>query len=119
MNAIMKISINLFVQDIKQSLKFYQNVFGASIQDGCHFKIENYPFALAEVKENTPKSRGGVGLCLQIYLKDIDNILALAFDNGGQVVAPGTPETPSFIAHGQRVINIEDPSGHIWSVTEI
>ena len=103
----MDISINLFVQDIKQSIKFYQNVFGASIQDGCHFKIENYPFALAEVKENTPKSRGGVGLCLQIYLKDIDNILVLAFDNGGQLVAPGTPENPFFIAHGQRVINIE------------
>lgn len=51
----MKISINLFVQDIKQSLKFYQNVFGASIQDGCHFKIENYPFALAEVKK-TPRN---------------------------------------------------------------
>lgn len=71
----MDISINLFVQDIKQSIKFYKNVFGASIQDGCHFKIENYPFALAEVKENTPKSRGGVGLCLQIYLKDVDNWL--------------------------------------------
>lgn len=53
----MKISINLFVQDIKQSLKFYQNVFGASIQDGCHFKIENYPFALAEVKKHPEISR--------------------------------------------------------------
>ena len=115
----MDISINLFVEDLTQSLKFYRAVFGASIQDEQHFKISNQPFALAEVKENTPKSRGGVGLCLQIYLKDIDNILALAFDNGGQVVAPGTPENPSFIAHGQRVINIEDPSGHIWSVTEI
>jgi len=114
----MDISINLFVEDLTQSLKFYRAVFGASIQDEQHFKIRNQPFALAEVKENTPKYRGGVSLCLQIYVRNIDKTLMLALDNGGHVVAPGTPENPSFIAHGQHVINIEDPSGHIWSVTE-
>ena len=51
----MDISINLFVEDLTQSLKFYRAVFGASIQDEQHFKISNQPFALAEVKENTPK----------------------------------------------------------------
>ncbi|MBS4463661.1 hypothetical protein [Lactococcus garvieae] len=51
-------------------------------------------------------------------MRNIDKTLMLALDNGGHVVAPGTPENPSLIAHGQRVINIEDPSGHIWSVTE-
>lgn len=49
----MDISINLFVEDLTQSLKFYRAVFGASIQDEQHFKISNQPFALAEVKENT------------------------------------------------------------------
>ncbi|WP_255303257.1 hypothetical protein [Lactococcus garvieae] len=38
----------------------------------------------------------------------------LALDNGGHVVAPGTPENPSFITHGQRVIiskTLQDISG--------
>lgn len=109
----MDISINLFVEDLTQSLKFYRAVFGASIQDEQHFKINNQPFALAEVKENTPKYRGGVSLCLQIYVRNMDKTSMLTLDNGGHVVAPGTPENPSSLMGKMSLISksLQDISG--------
>ncbi|MDR0300503.1 MAG: hypothetical protein LBI13_10585 [Streptococcaceae bacterium] len=113
------LSINLFVNDLEKNLKFYEEVFAARRLNEDHFMIGNNLFALAEIVAFTPKERGGVGLCLQVWVADLEATIRLALKNGANYSGPSTPVGPIFITvEKERVCNISDLSGHVWSLTQ-
>ena len=127
------ISINLFVRDCPKALAFYEKVFGAvrisenfSVPIGernASFRIGESRFALADENpvwgSRSLLTLGGVPLCLQIYVPDLEKTLETALSNGGFVMEPGTQESPIFEMHdGVRFANVKDPFGFVWSITQ-
>jgi uncharacterized glyoxalase superfamily protein PhnB len=116
---------HIIVTDGLAAIEFYKNAFGAQelfrlmAPDGktlmhAQLKIGNSILMLGgEFPPNclSPKNRGGTSVILHIYTADADT----AFDRA--VKAGCTVKMPVSDAFwGDRYGQVEDPSGHLWSI---
>jgi len=116
---VSKLSVNLFVSNLDEAQAFYKDALGAMSVDHDHFELDDFNFALAALPENTPLVRGGVALCLQLWVDDLESAIHNFLRAGGVLTAPSSSETPIFSSpNGQKVANVQDIFGHIWSLTQ-
>jgi uncharacterized glyoxalase superfamily protein PhnB len=59
----------------------------------------------------SPKSVGGTSSGIYLYVDDVDSTVKKAVENGAKLQMPVMD-----MFWGDRLGNIEDPSGHMWSV---
>ena len=116
---------HLVVTDGAQAVEFYKQAFGAQevtrllTPDGkavmhAQLKIGNSALMLGgEMPPNclSPKSRGGTGVTLHLYVADADAAFARAVKAGGAIKMP-----VSDMFWGDRYGVVEDPSGHQWAI---
>ena len=116
---------HLVVTDGAAAVEFYKQAFGAQevtrllTPDGksvmhAHLKIGNSALMLGgEMPPHclSPKSRGGTGVTLHLYVADADAAIARAVKAGGTVKMP-----VSDMFWGDRYGVVEDLSGHQWAI---
>jgi PhnB protein len=115
----------LMVHDGAAALDFYKKAFGAvelfrfPMPDGkighAEFKIGDSPVMLADDQPGAltkgPRSLGGAGVGMLIYLPDVDAAFAKAIGAGGKVLRPVKDQF-----YGDRSGSLEDPFGHNWTI---
>ena len=134
MNNIKKIPVgyhsitpSLVVKDGKKAIDYYKKVFEAKDKgtmmtpDGksvAHAELEigdskimlsdEFP----EMKCLSPTSIGGSPISLYLYVEDVDKTFNLAVSEGATVLYPVADQF-----WGDRRGSIQDPFGHIWSIS--
>lgn len=117
----------LSLRNAGEALAFYKRAFGArelmrmempgsgkighaemKIGDSIVMMADEFP----EMDFLGPKSRGGTSVTLHLYVRDCDRVFETAVAAGARVVRPLKDEF-----YGDRTGTIEDPFGHIWSVS--
>jgi PhnB protein len=115
----------LIVDGAADAIEFYKRAFGAEelfrmqMPDGrighAEIKIGDSPVMLAdEFPENDargPKSRGGAGVHLMLYVPDVDETFKRALAAGATELEPLVNQF-----YGDRSGKLRDPYGHIWMV---
>jgi uncharacterized glyoxalase superfamily protein PhnB len=122
-------SVFLYVQDVRKSLEFYNEVVGAQIVQ-VHAEHEGGPFTLAILRiggftlmlhpqephaEEFTDTRLGVGMHLQLQVDDVDLFYQHCLDQGAMLSVSGEPSDQSW---GWREFALRDPDGFVWSVYE-
>lgn len=119
-------TISLTVQDSSAAIDFYKKVFDAQelfrmpgpdgktimhaeVKIGDSIIMLNDEFPKMNCK--SPKSVGGVSSGIYLYVDDVDSTVKKAVENGAKLQMPVMD-----MFWGDRLGNIEDPSGHMWSV---
>jgi PhnB protein len=107
------------------AMKFYAQVFGAvetlrmpgpggRIMH-AEMKIGNSMLMLADENPErgylSPKTHGGSGSSVMVYLEDVDATFKKAMDAGSKSDQP-----PTDMPWGDRMANITDPFGHNWAI---
>lgn len=119
-------TISLTVQDSSAAIDFYKKVFGAQelfrmpgpdgktimhaeikIGDSIIMLNDEFP----KMNCRSPKSVGGTSSGIYLYVDDVDSTVKKAVENGAKLQMPVMD-----MFWGDRLGNIEDPSGHMWSV---
>lgn len=119
-------TISLTVQDSSAMIDFYKKVFGAQelfrmpgpdgktimhaevkIGDSIIMLNDEFP----KMNCRSPKSVGGTSSGIYLYVDDVDGTVKKAVENGAKLQMPVMD-----MFWGDRLGNIEDPSGHMWSV---
>jgi PhnB protein len=116
----------LAIDGAAKAIDFYKRVFGArermrmeapggkighaelKIGDSVIMLADEYP----DMDFIGPKTRGGASVTLHLYVKDCDAVVAGAVAAGAKVRRPVKDEF-----YGDRTGTIEDPFGHVWSVS--
>lgn len=115
----------LTVDDGSAALAFYAKAFNAvelfhmASPDGsighAEMRIGDSPFMLADacpdLGNQSPKSLGGNGSSLMIYVGDADAVFAQAIKAGATEVMPVKDQF-----YGDRSGMVEDPFGHRWTI---
>lgn len=115
----------LCVRNGAAAIDFYQKAFGATElmrmagPDGklghAEIKISEAIIMLAdeypEMGFRSPQSLGGSPVMLHLYVKDVDSFCSQAIAAGAKVKQPVEDKF-----YGDRVGQLEDPFGHIWSI---
>ncbi len=115
----------LHIDGAADAIEFYKDIFGATERmrmdgpDGkvghAELQIGNSVVMLADEYPDMgirgPKAIGGTAVALSIYVEDVDATVARATDAGSTVKQPVENRF-----YGDRVGQIEDPFGHVWSV---
>lgn len=115
----------LIVDDAKQAIRFYQDVFSAEMvmcmeKPGnkvghAELRIGDSKFMLADEYPQMqilgPHSYQGTPVFIHLYLPNIDRIFEKALQAGAKEIRP--VET---MFYGDRTGMIEDPFGHRWSL---
>jgi len=115
----------LHIDGAAKALEFYQQIFGATERirmsgpDGrighAELEIGGSVVMLAdefpEMGVKGPKAYGGTPVVLSIYVDDVDATVAKAAEAGATITRPVEDRF-----YGDRVGQIEDPFGHVWSV---
>lgn len=120
------ITASLVVNDGKAAIDFYKRAFGAEqkffmaapngkvahaelrIGDSIIFLNDEFP----QSKARSPKALGGTSGGLQIYVDDCDALYERAVSAGASSVGK-----PMDMFWGDRWSAVEDPFGHIWSIS--
>ena len=117
----------LIVDGAAEALEFYKNAFGATEKlrldwpDGskighAEIVIGDSPVMIAdehpELDALGPKSRGGTTVSLCIYFENVDERFARAVEAGATVVRPLQNQF-----YGDRSGTLQDPYGHLWTIT--
>jgi PhnB protein len=114
----------LRVRDAASAIKFYKKVFGA--KESYRLKMagkvghaeldvggatimlsDEFP----DVKAVGPRTLKGTSVQLAIYVDDVDKVVAKAVRSGAKLRRAVADQF-----YGDRVGQIEDPFGHVWSV---
>lgn len=126
------ISVNMFVPNSKVAFSFYKKVFNAVAlhtmfeapigERNAKFKINDSLFAIADENLNwgskSPITLGGVPMCIQLFVDDVQKYVNQAVIAGCKIVPPGTDNDPIFATpDGLICSNLCDPFGFIWSIT--
>lgn len=115
----------LYVQGAAAALDFYKRAFGATElfrldgPDGkvghAEIRIGDSPVMLADefpgMGFRGPKSLGGVGVSLLIYVDNVDARFEQAVAAGAKVLRPVKDQF-----YGDRSGTLEDPFGHVWTI---
>lgn len=116
----------LIVNDGVRALDFYKEAFGATelmrmpAADGkighAEIRIGDSPVMLAdempEMGFRSPKSLGGPGVSLMIYVEDVDARFKKALAAGGKEMRAVQDQF-----YGDRSGTLEDPFGHVWTIS--
>jgi PhnB protein len=115
----------LIVSGAAQALEFYKEAFGAvelfrrprpdgrvghaeiRIGDSIVMLADEYP----EMGARSPKTLGGAGFGLMIYVPDVDTAFPRAVTAGAKVLRPLKNQF-----YGDRSGTVEDPFGHSWTI---
>lgn len=115
----------LHIDGAAEAIRFYQRVFEATERfrmDGPDGKVGHAELAIGDsvvmladeypdMGVRGPKAFGGSPVALSIYVPDVDAVVAAAVEAGATVTQPVEDRF-----YGDRVGQIEDPFGHVWSV---
>lgn len=115
----------LHINGAADAIGFYKHVFGATERirmdgpDGrighAELGIGNSVVMLADeypdIGAKGPKTIGGTPVVLSIYVEDVDTTVAKAEEAGATIARPVEDRF-----YGDRVGQIEDPFGHVWSI---
>lgn len=115
----------LIVSDTAGAITFYTKAFSATEilrLDGPHDKIWHAELQIGnarvmladefiEMGIHCPKTLGGAGVSLLIYVDDVDAVFAQAITAGATVLRPVQDQF-----YGDRSGTLRDPYGHIWSI---
>ena len=115
----------LSVNDGTAAIEFYKKAFGAT--EVMRFPDPSGKIAHAEIQigssrimlsdehpergYRSPKSLGGSGTGIMLYLSDVDVVFKRAVDAGAKAQQPVTDQF-----YGDRSGNLIDPFGHLWTV---
>lgn len=115
----------LVCKDASSAIEFYKSVFGATEQlrlqmsDGLigHAELElaggRFMLAdeFADMNILSPKSLGGSGVGLMVYVDDADALFNKAIEAGGTVFKELADQF-----YGERSGTFDDPFGHRWTI---
>lgn len=115
----------LIVSDTDGAIRFYKRAFGATEilrLDGPHNKIWHAELQIGnarvmladeftEMGIHCPKTLGGAGVSLLVYVDDVDTVFAQAISAGAASL-----RTVQDQFYGDRSGMLRDPYGHIWSI---
>ncbi len=115
----------LIVDNTRSAIDFYRQAFGASEimrLDGPHQKIWHAEIQIgnarimladefAEMGIHCPKTLGGAGISLLIYVDEVDAVFAQALAAGATQLRAVQDQF-----YGDRSGMLRDPYGHIWSI---
>jgi PhnB protein len=116
----------LIVKGADRAIEFYKNAFGAALRmrmDGPngtvgHAEIEIDGSAVMLADEfpdmgfRSPQSLGGAGVSLHLYVRDVDTCFNKAVAAGAKALRPVQDQF-----YGDRSGTMEDPFGHVWTVS--
>jgi PhnB protein len=116
----------LIVDGASAAIEFYKKAFGAEelfrmpMPGGrvghAELQIGNSRVMLAdefpEMDARGPKARGGTPVSILLYVTDCDAVFNRAVAAGGKVKRPMKDQF-----YGDRSGTLEDPFGHVWSVS--
>ena len=116
----------LIVDDAAKAIDFYKQVFGATelfrmdAPGGkighAEIKIGNSPLMLAdempEMGYRSAKAIGSTPVSLMIYVEDVDSVFPQAIAAGGKELKALQDQF-----YGDRSGTLEDPFGHVWTVS--
>jgi PhnB protein len=116
----------LVVDGGARAIDFYKEIFGAQERmrmggpDGrighAELQIGDSVVMLADEHPDMgakgPRAYGGSPVTLMVYVADVDSVVKKAVDSGAKLVRPLEDKF-----YGDRSGSIEDPFGHIWTVS--
>jgi PhnB protein len=116
----------LIVKGCAQAIDFYKRAFGAAERfrmaepDGrvahAEIKIGNSVIMLADEHPERgytgPLSHGGPGVCMMLYVEDVDDVFNRALKAGAK-----SRHAVENQFYGDRSGTLEDPFGHIWTIS--
>jgi PhnB protein len=109
----------------EEAIEWYKNVFGATekmkingpdkkimhaelmIGNSCFFLAEENP----QYGNKTPDAVNGNSITLHLYVKDVDDTVKKAVQNGATLLM-----APMDMFYGDRIGNILDPYGYSWAL---
>jgi len=116
----------MIVEGAGEAIKFYEKAFGATelmrmpgpdgkighaeiqIGDSRIMMSDEYP----DMGFRGPKSLGGAGINMMLYVEDCDTLFAQAIAAGGKELRPMADQF-----YGDRSGTLEDPFGHVWTIS--
>lgn len=115
----------LIANDAASAIDFYKKGFGACelmrlvAPDGkvghAEIRIGDSPVMLSdenlEMGFRSPRSLGGAGLSMLIYVENVDAFFDQAIAAGAKMLRPVQDQF-----YGDRSGTLEDPFGHVWTV---
>ena len=116
----------LIVNGASRAIDFYKQAFGATEllrMEGpggsighAEVKIGDSPVMLAdehpEMGYRSPRTLGGAGVSLMIYVENVDEVFPRAIAAGGKELRPVQNQF-----YGDRSGTLEDPFGHVWTIS--
>lgn len=116
----------MIVDGAGEAIAFYEKAFGATelmrmpgpdgkighaeiqIGDSRIMMSDEYP----DMGFRGPKSLGGAGINMMLYVEDCDTLFAQALAAGGKELRPLADQF-----YGDRSGTLEDPFGHVWTIS--
>lgn len=116
----------LIVNGAARAIDFYKQAFGATEllrMEGpggsighAEIKIGDSPVMLAdehpEMGFRSPRTLGGPGVSLMIYVENVDEVFPRAIAAGGKELRAVQDQF-----YGDRSGTLEDPFGHVWTIS--
>lgn len=116
----------LIVNGAARAIDFYKQAFGATEllrMDGpdgsvghAEIKIGDSPVMLADEHPQmgfrSPRTLGGAGISLMIYLENVDEVFPRAIAAGAKELRAIQDQF-----YGDRSGTLEDPFGHVWTIS--
>ena len=116
----------LVISEAAKAIDWYKQAFGAQqtlrMEDPTTGKIghaelkigDSYIMLADEYPDmgyRSPKTLGGAGISLLLYVKDVDGTVKQAVDAGAKIERPLQDQF-----YGDRTGTIQDPFGHVWTI---
>ncbi len=116
----------LVISGAAKAIDWYKQAFGAQqtlrMEDPTTGKIghaelkigDSYIMLADEYPDmgyRSPKTLGGAGISLLLYVKDVDGTVKQAVDAGAKLDRPLQDQF-----YGDRTGTIQDPFGHVWTI---
>ena len=116
----------LVISEAAKAIDWYKQAFGAQqtlrMEDPTTGKIghaelkigDSYIMLADEYPDmgyRSPKTLGGAGISLLLYVKDVDGTVKEAVDAGAKLERPLQDQF-----YGDRTGTIQDPFGHVWTI---
>jgi PhnB protein len=116
----------LIINEAAKAIDWYKKAFGAQQTlrmeepstgkiGHAELKIGDSYIMLADEHPDmgyrSPKTLGGAGISLLLYVKDVDDVVKQSVAEGAKLARPVQDQF-----YGDRTGTIQDPFGHVWSI---